>query len=157
MILLKPTHLKQLCRVVKLFFTQPEDQTMFEDLIGCLPEVVTELGMQDPVHAKRLKDMFTLIVEGSFPFDNISYLLFEDVIQWFSCKDIRSMSYSDKVKLFMATGRKLFGDRFIEFMRGPGFKYSDKSSNSLKPEDSQINFAVPSIPTLLNLNSDDSR
>ena len=137
------------------FFPQPEDRAMFEELIRLLPEVVTELGKQDPIHAQRLKDMFILIREGSFPFDNISYLLFEGVIQWFRCKDIRSMSNSEQTKLFMATGRKLFGNCFVEFMRGPGFKYSDKSSNSLTLEDSHINFAVPSIPTLLNLNSDD--
>ena len=137
------------------FFLQREDRAMFEELIRLLPEVVTELGKQDPIHAQRLKDMFILIREGSFPFDNISYLLFEGVIQWFRCKDIRSMSNSEQVKLFMATGRKLFGNCFVEFMRGPGFKYSDKSSNSLTLEDSHMNFAVPSFPTLLNLNSDD--
>ena len=55
----------------------------------------------------------------------------------------------------MATGRKLFGNRFVEFLRGPSFKYSDRQGHSLDPENSEINFAVPSIPTLLNMNSDE--
>ena len=120
-ILLKPTHLKQLCQVVKLF-----PSTRRQGHVWRVNKVIARscdgARKARPYSCTRLNDMFILIRERSFPFDNITYLLFEDVIQWYRCKDIRSMSYS----LFMATCRKLFGNRFVEIMRGLGFKYSNK-------------------------------
>ena len=92
--------------------------------------------------------MFELISEGSFPFKNIAFLLFSDVIQWFKCEDVRGMTYSKPVKLFWATGRRLFENRFTEFMRGPSFKGVDREDHGLNPANSKINFAVPSIPSL---------
>ena len=58
------------------------------------------------------------------------------------------MVYSDKVKLFWATGRRLFGNKFFEFYRGPRFKEVDRERNHLDPMASENNFIVPNRSTL---------
>ena len=95
--------------------------------------------------------MLKLIGDGNFPFDNISYLLFEDVINWFTCDDIQGMTYSKDVRLFWATGQKLMKNKFLEFMRGPSFKDAGRVDlrQPLKPESTEINFAVPARQNLV--------
>ena len=65
------------------------------------PAIVSELSLTDKVNSDRVLQMFELMGQGNFPYDNISFLLFEDVIQWFTS------DYSPETKLFWATGHKL--------------------------------------------------
>ena len=58
------------------------------------------------------------------------------------------MVYSDKLKLFWATGRRLFGNKFLEFCRGPGFKQVDREINHRDPMASDKNFIFPNRSTL---------
>ena len=75
-------------------FSSPEERQTYVELVQQLPDVVKELSKEDIVHTERLKMMFKLIGDGTFPFDNIAYLLFEDVVNWFSCEDIRTIKYT---------------------------------------------------------------
>ena len=100
----------------------PEDP--FPEMKEMLPNVVKELMNKDPVQGKRLLQMFRLIEEKKFPFDNISFLLFEDVILWFFLTDARAMRCTVKTRTFQTVGRKLFGSMFSEFIGSPGFKYA---------------------------------
>ena len=99
-----------------------------------------ELSSVDDVHSERIKQMFELIGDGVFPFANMCFLLFEDVIQWFKCEDVRGMNYSEVVKLFWATGRSLFQNKFLEFMRGPFFKGTERDGQQLNPVKLPSNF-----------------
>jgi hypothetical protein len=61
-----------------------------------------------------------LLSEKKFPMDNIAFLLFLDVVRWFSLDNYTSfMRYNDEIKLFWRTGLRLFGGRFLRFMGGP--------------------------------------
>ena len=58
-----------------------------------------------------------LLAEEKIPMDNIAFLLFLDVVRWFSLDGYTtSMRYSEEVKLFLCTGLRLFGGRFLRFM-----------------------------------------
>ena len=48
------------------------------------------------------------IAAHRLPLNNISYLLFLDIVQWFSNSHTHSMCYSETVKQFWHNGRKLF-------------------------------------------------
>jgi hypothetical protein len=59
-----------------------------------------------------------LMSEGAFPFENIAFLLFLDVIKWHNNENIQQMRYSDTVKSFWKLGYRLFHGRFLRFMGG---------------------------------------
>ena len=127
-------------------FSSPQEIALYEELLDLLPDAIKSLSIVDPKHSDRIKSMMKLMADGKFPYDNIAFLLFEDVIQWFVSGDVRSMRYSEEVRRFWLTGAQLFGNKYIEFCRGPGFKgigVNDKHE-PLTPAMSSINFAVPS-------------
>ena len=64
-----------------------------DDLYETLNQVIIEL------EKSNLKDEFKsflkLVASKSFPLDNVAFLLFMDVVKFFSTEDIRLMRYSD--------------------------------------------------------------
>ena len=93
----------------------------------------------------ELVTFMKLVVEGKFPLNNVAFLLFTDVVKWFSCDDTRCMRYSDTTMKFFWLGKKLFGSRFIRFMSGPKNETDFLTgSRALSPSSSKINFACPS-------------
>ena len=68
---------------------------------------------------EKVLTFLRLIVEGKFPLNNVAFLLFTDVVQWFSLDDVRQMRYSETTLKFFWLGKKLFGSRFTRFMSGP--------------------------------------
>ena len=67
---------------------------------------------------KTLLEFFKQVSLGQFLLQNISFLLWIEVIKWFSCRNISTMRYSDATKKFWKLGYRLFGGRFIHYMRG---------------------------------------
>ena len=127
-------------------FSSPQEIALYEELLDLLPDAIKSLSIVDPKHSDRIKSMMKLMADGKCPYDNIAFLMFEDVIKWFVSGDVRSMRYSEEVRRFWLTGAQLFGNNYIEFCRGPGFKgigVNDKHE-PLTPAMSSINFAVPS-------------
>jgi hypothetical protein len=49
-----------------------------------------------------------LLASGTFPLHNICYLLFLDIVEWFSCETVK----------FWQIGYRLFHGKFLRFMSG---------------------------------------
>ena len=111
-----------------------------------LPDVIRTLKENE-----RLQEYISfnrLLAEKKIPVHNIAFLLFIDVVRWFSLEGYTtSMRYSEQVKLFWRTGLRLFGGRFLRFMGGPKNKgnivCSESSQGSFDPAKSKVNFIVP--------------
>ena len=89
-----------------------------------------------------------LLSQKAFPVDNIAFLLFLDVVRWFSLEGYtNSMRYSDEITLFWRTGLRLFGGRFVRYMGGPITKGQHTCKEAMHgryiPQDSKVNFRVP--------------
>ena len=95
-----------------------------------------------------------LVAEKTFPMSNIAYLLFLDIVNWFSSTHMR---YSDEIKRFWRVGLKLFKGKFLRFMSGmknSGQQDIDVTSqNTYKASESLVNFAVPDRKILDKLES----
>ena len=100
-----------------------------------------------------------MIANGRIATDNIVILLLWDLVKWFDCEDTRAMRYSPETKLFWCTGWKIFKAKFISFMSGfkNGNNTLDEEDNTLSrsvhPKDSNINFAIPDIRIIQDLDS----
>lgn len=86
-------------------------------LIDLVPSVVHELSKVDGMD-QTLLSFFELVHNKTFPLDNTAFLLWVDVVKWFSCSSTTAMRYSDKTKMFWKLGWRIFGKRFINFMGG---------------------------------------
>jgi hypothetical protein len=123
-----------------------EEDGEYNELISLIPDVIDELK-----RSGKLEDYLSfhrLVSVGKFPLDNIAYLLFMDVVRWFSLDNVTStMRYTDNVKLFWETGLRLFHGRFLRFMGGPKnagqIVEGTAKLGECSPEDSKVNFVVP--------------
>ena len=95
-----------------------DNETSYQDLVSLWPDVIRTLKENE-----RLQEYISfnrLLAENKIPVHNIAFLLFIDVVRWFSLEGYTtSMRYSEQVKLFWRTGLRLFGGRFLRFMGGP--------------------------------------
>ncbi|CAH1776368.1 unnamed protein product, partial [Owenia fusiformis] len=99
--------------------------------------------------------VLNVMANDKIPGGNIALHLLFDVAKWYAQKSTCAMQYSNESLLFWKVGLKLFQGKFIRFMRGSklgGSARSDetKQERELNPEDSTINFAVPSDHVLRN-------
>jgi len=88
-----------------------------EFLIKQTPIVVDklrELGM-----IELWKTFYTMLSNGTFPVDNIAFLLFLDVVKWYGKSNTLAMRYDETVCKFWRVGYKLFHGKFLRFMSGP--------------------------------------
>lgn len=73
---------------------------------------------------------------------NIVYLLFLDLVEWFSLENGHQMRYTQEVKQFWKVGGKLFKGNFLRFMGG--WKNQGQASlGNFHPSASSVNFIVP--------------
>jgi hypothetical protein len=97
------------------------------------------------------------IIDGTFPLDNLAFVLFMETVRFFSTKNTSEMRYSDTSKLFWKTGYRLFHTKFLYFMGGPKNigQISDgvDESGMLRSKNALINFAVPSVQRLTEFNT----
>ena len=131
------------------------------------PPVYTDKSMEDiqniiPVVLKSLAEVgcdetfvkfLNLVKNGEFPLQNISFLLWMEVVKWFNCDYTCRMQYSDATKTFRKLGYRVLGGRFIHFMGG--YKSYESLDDRLEkgfysPQISDINFAVPDMKLLRN-------
>ena len=89
------------------------------------------------------------------PLDNICYLLFLDLVEWYSSEDKNTSRMRYKFPAttqFWQVGYRIFHGKFIRFMSGTKNLGQIISNNTDKgyfdPNASSINFAVPSLTTL---------
>lgn len=137
------------------------DDPDFEKLMSLLPDVMTYL--KDNNKLDMFLNFMTVLHNKSLPLDNIAFLLFMDVVKFYSCNTTRKMKYNPVCKKFWHLGRKLFHGKFINFMSG--YKHlgalvekmalegnhpveSFTVDTVLHPSNANINFAVPSVQIL---------
>jgi hypothetical protein len=81
-----------------------------------LPKVMENLSKSEM--DKVLLKFFEMVASGSFPQDNIAFLLWAEVVKWFDMPTTTRMRYCNETKLFWKLGWRLFGRRFLNFMGG---------------------------------------
>jgi hypothetical protein len=128
-----------------------EDTDMTENILKRLPSVVEKLKEHGQL------DMYlkwcALVADDKFHMENIAYLLFLDVIQWFSETSSSQMRYfQTETKHFWQVGYRLFKGKFLRFMSGPRsigqIVECSQDRGFCDPGQSKINFAVPSLHTM---------
>lgn len=62
---------------------------------------------------------FLTLIEGKFPLNNLSFLLFLETVRFFSNQCTTEMRYFPETKRFWRTGYRLFHDKFLYYMGGP--------------------------------------
>ena len=126
-----------------------------EELNDLVPKVLENLKIEDQEQVKTYMAFNRLVAEKSFPLTNIAYLLFLDIVKWFSTKTTSQMRYSDEVRRFWWVGLKLCKGNFLRFMSG--MKNSGQQDiagqTSYKASESYVNFAVPDRKILDKLES----
>lgn len=142
---------------------QPENENsdevkdpLLEEVIALIPNVLQEFRKHG--QEKKFLLFMRLVESESIPLENIAWLLFLDVMQWFSLETTSQMRYSDTVKSFWTIGMLLFGHRFLHFLGGLKNKGQTKVHEALlgecKPDTSQVNFVCPEARYLLNDDED---
>ncbi|XP_060589874.1 uncharacterized protein LOC132745056 [Ruditapes philippinarum] len=120
------------------------DHDAIKDIIQKIPAVI------DYLHSEGQLEMYTkftsLLADRKLPLTNIAFLLFSDVVNWFTLESSKKMRYSNDVKLFWNIGLKLFKGKFLRFMSG----WKNQGQSNHNPSESSINFAVPSRGYLEN-------
>ena len=129
----------------------PRDENSDSDLetvTRLIPKVLKNLKKagREESFAKFIK----LSSEDRFPLDNIAFLLFLDVVNFFSATTTTQMKYEYPETLqFWNVGLKLFHRRFLRFMSGPKNQGQLIQGQTYRgcydPQYSKINFAVPSV------------
>ncbi|CAH1782775.1 unnamed protein product [Owenia fusiformis] len=131
---------------------EPDDDddgdTGIVHLKAMLEDAYEVFKRQDPFHLKRFKKFLKLIASNTFPFNNIAYKLFLDVVEWHSLQNTTQMRYSEDIMRFWFTAKRLFHGKFLAFMKGTKSEgyLSDGGTQKghFDPQDTNINFAVPS-------------
>jgi hypothetical protein len=80
-----------------------DDGHTLSQLLPIVMSAITEAGYSD-----IFMTCCDLIASRRLPLDNIAFLLFNDVVQWFTLNNSSQMRYSDVVKKFWRMGNKLF-------------------------------------------------
>ena len=89
---------------------------------------------------------------------NISFLLWTEVVQWFNLENTSSMRYMEKTKQFWKLGMRHFGGKFIRFMTG--FKntsyivFQTARKGQCDQNNSDVNFAVPNKFSEISIHMD---
>ena len=96
------------------------------DAFQVLESIKKNLEGDEDTKWKDFKMFLILASENKFPFENISILLFLDVVRWISVGECNKMRYSDTSKQFWRAGKKLLKDKFIRFVKGPTSHYRFK-------------------------------
>ena len=86
------------------------------DMIDLLLKVLKSL--EDVGQKESFLKFMGLLASGTFPLHNICYLLFLDIVEWFSCDSTTHMRYGHETVKFWQIGYRLFHGNFLRFMSG---------------------------------------
>lgn len=87
-----------------------------QEMNAILPDVLQTL--EESGTKESFLDFCRLVHSNKFPLDNIAYLLWIEVLKWYTMANTSSMRYSDQTKKFWKLGWRVFGGKFINFMSG---------------------------------------
>ncbi|CAG2222803.1 unnamed protein product [Mytilus edulis] len=132
-----------------------EDDVEMNEIVNLLPIVIKEIARFG--FLQYLLMLFNLIANKKFDFSNICFLLFCDILRFWSTPTTILMRYPFKeTKQFWYIGKILFHGRFQRFMTG--YKNTGQSCDTSKgfydPDNALINFAVPSHIHIETFNTD---
>ena len=131
-----------------------ENGALLDELSQLLPSVLQSLERSN--QKETFMKFARMVASGHFPLHNIAYLLFMDIVEWFSSESTSQMRYSEDVKKFWRVGLILFKGKFLRFMSGMKNKgqLTDEHVNCriYKPFESKVNFAVPNRNILDTMN-----
>ena len=131
-----------------------ENLSTYDEIQFLLPKVIKNLEESGQLDSYIKYN--ELLASGRLPSNNICYLLFLDIVEWFSSENTSQMRYKfpETVK-FWQIGNQLFHGKFIRFMSGlRHFGHVVEGScdrGVFDPSTSRINFAVPSKTTLQSI------
>ena len=137
------------CFVLSADSCNEADINTIENIIQQIPNGLDYLKSENQM--EMYIKFTTLLAERKIPLSNIAFLLFAHVVEWFSVDTTRNMRYSEEVKTFWRIGLKLFKGRFLRFMSG-WKNQGQELKGDIRPADSVINFAVPSLSCLQESN-----
>lgn len=95
---------------------------------------------------EQLLTLLQVLESGSLSPDNLSLTLLFETAQWYALQDKQQMTYSKSSLAFWKVGYRLCHGTFLRLMGG-------EKGAGFDPKDSNINFAVPSVPTITNFKS----
>ena len=110
--------------------------------------------------ANQLEDfnkLATHLCDGRIPHENLAWKSALQIGRYFSCSTTTLMRYDPECVEFYACLYMLFGNSVLNVLRGPGH-FSDVVTQScgkgkFDPTTSKVNFAVPSLRVLQNVNT----
>lgn len=138
---LKPKGKKKKSR--RKLYHENTDEKIVADIVSILPSVICKLKAANVLG--HFCNFVKIIHNGSFPLTNIAFLLFLDVVRWYSLDNTSNMEYSEDCLKFWKVMYRLFHGQSLRFMAGMKSEYSGSDSRGeYSPENSSINFAVPS-------------
>ena len=122
-----------------------EHEIILDEMIMIMPNVHNEMKRNG--HLKTWISLSRMVNDGSFPFNNIAFLLFMDVCRFLSCENTSGVRYSTKLNISGHIGYRLFHGKWLKFMRRPkhtGTLMTEQSDRGIfSPQEAKINFAVP--------------
>ena len=108
-----------------------EDDVDHRYIQSVLPDAVKTIKKAGFLH--EFNELHRMLANGSFPLDNITFLMFIELIKWKMGQS--AVKHHDAVKRFFKIGYRLFHGPWLRFMRGLGGDH--------------INFVVPDEKTLV--------
>ena len=75
--------------------------------------------MRENGHYEDFIKFMKCAITGTFPLDNLSFVLFMKTVRFLSASNTLEMRYSEISKLFWKTGYRLFHAKFLNFIGGP--------------------------------------
>ena len=133
--------------------SETDIEKVITEIMSLVPEVVTKLSKADNAFHVIVLEFFRQIKSDIFPLENIAFLLWTEVVRWYSHKSTKGMRYSETTKLFWKLGWRMFGRRFVHFMCG--FKNQQRSNidnetqdGCFDPAQSRINFVIPDLKVI---------
>ena len=82
-----------------------EQDIILDEMNVLLSNVLNE--MKKNVQLEKWLNLNRMVNDGSFPFENIAFILFMDVCRFLFCKNTSGIRYSDKVEHFWRKGYRL--------------------------------------------------
>ena len=131
-------------------FSPSKDEHIVNEIQELIPGVLKKLKNEN------LKvdfcNLIKLISEDKFPLQNIALQLLLDVARWYSVDNTSKMFYSENCMKFWKVMFRLFHGKALRFMSGIKSSGQCLSNITTKvvfdPQDTSVNFAVPSINAL---------
>ena len=120
-------------------------------LIGIIPKVLRKVAKNADYqkHFKAIRQYFTLLENEKLPLNNICYLVFCDLLEYFSVQTLTQMRYSGITRSFWSCVKQVCGGMAISLLRGPvsrGNVSDEKISDQpglYDPTNAKVNFPIP--------------